>query len=175
MPEADVDRLVEAYADEYDLVPELGRDGNRHEELRDAARIEAGLRAILAAGGFGAWTDTFEDLDGLSQLPGIAAQRLMADGFGFGAEGDWKSAVMVRLLKVMATGLPGGDVVHGGLHLRPRSRPTRPCSGPTCSRSARPSPIDGQDARSTRWASVARPTRFAWSSMPPRARRSSPA
>jgi L-arabinose isomerase len=108
VPDADVDRLLEAYGDEYDLAPELGPDGSRRAELRDAARIEAGLRTILTAGGFGAWTDTFEDLDGLSQLPGIAAQRLMADGFGFGAEGDWKSAVMVRLLKVMATGLPGG-------------------------------------------------------------------
>ena len=63
---------------------------------------------FLTAGGFGAFTDTFEDLDGLRQLPGIAVQRLMADGYGFGAEGDWKSAVLVRLLKVMATGLPGG-------------------------------------------------------------------
>ena len=108
VPDADVDRLVEAYGDEYDLAPALGPGGDRREELRNAARIEAGLRAILTAGGFGAWTDTFEDLDGLSQLPGIAAQRLMADGFGFGAEGDWKSAVMVRLFKVMATGLPGG-------------------------------------------------------------------
>ena len=108
VPDADVDRLLEAYADEYDLAPELGPTGARRSELRDAARIEAGLRATLTAGGFGAWTDTFEDLDGLSQLPGIAAQRLMADGYGFGAEGDWKSAVMVRLLKVMATGLPGG-------------------------------------------------------------------
>jgi L-arabinose isomerase len=108
VPEAEVDRLLEAYADEYDVVPELGPGGARREELREAARIEAALRAFLIDGGFGAFTDTFEDLDGLRQLPGIAAQRLMADGFGFGAEGDWKSAVMVRLFKVMATGLPGG-------------------------------------------------------------------
>jgi L-arabinose isomerase len=108
VPEAEVDRLVEAYADEYDLMPTLAPGGPRREELREAARIEAALRAFLVAGGFGAFTDTFEDLDGLRQLPGIAAQRLMADGFGFGAEGDWKSAAMVRLLKVMATGLPGG-------------------------------------------------------------------
>jgi L-arabinose isomerase len=103
-----VDRLVEAYDDEYDVAPELAPGGSRREELREAARIEAALREHLTAGGFGAFTDTFEDLAGLRQLPGIAAQRLMADGFGFGAEGDWKSAVMVRLLKVMATGLPGG-------------------------------------------------------------------
>ena len=108
VPEAAVDLLLEAYADEYDVAPELGPGGSRREELREAARIEAALRAFLTAGGFGAFTDTFEDLDGLRQLPGIAAQRLMADGYGFGAEGDWKSAVMVRLLKVMATGLPGG-------------------------------------------------------------------
>ncbi len=108
VPEVDVDRLLEAYADEYDVAPELAPGGARRDELREAARIEAALRTFLIAGGFGAFTDTFEDLDGLLQLPGIAAQRLMADGFGFGAEGDWKSAVMVRLLKVMATGLPGG-------------------------------------------------------------------
>ncbi len=106
--EAEVDRIVDAYADAYEMAPELCPGGGRHAELREAARIEGGLRAVLASGGFGAFTDTFEDLDGLRQLPGIAAQRLMADGFGFGAEGDWKSAVMVRLLKVMATGLPGG-------------------------------------------------------------------
>ena len=106
--DAEVGRLLEAYADEYDLAPALAAGGPRHDELREAARIEAALRAFLTAGGFGAFTDTFEDLDGLRQLPGIAAQRLMADGFGFGAEGDWKSAVMVRLVKVMATGLAGG-------------------------------------------------------------------
>ena len=82
--------------------------GARRAELRDAARIEVGLRSFLTAGGFGAFTDTFEDLGGLRQLPGIAVQRLMADGYGFGAEGDWKSALLVRLMKVMATGLPGG-------------------------------------------------------------------
>ena len=108
VPDPVVDELVEAYGDEYDLVPELAPDGPRREELREAARIEAALRGILVDGGFGAFTDTFEDLGSLRQLPGIAAQRLMADGYGFGAEGDWKSAVLVRLFKVMATGLPGG-------------------------------------------------------------------
>ena len=82
--------------------------GASREQLRVAARIEAGLRDFLTKGGFGAFTDTFEDLDGLAQLPGIAAQRLMADGFGFGAEGDWKTAILVRLFKVMGRGLPGG-------------------------------------------------------------------
>ncbi len=107
-PDADVDRLVGEYDAVYDLVPELRSGGGRRDSLRDAARIEAGLRAFLDAGGFKGFTDTFEDLGGLVQLPGIAVQRLMADGYGFGAEGDWKTAALVRLMKVMATGLEGG-------------------------------------------------------------------
>ena len=107
-PEADVDRLVDEYDAAYDLVPELRPGGGRRDSLRDAARIEAGLRAFLDAGGFKGFTDTFEDLGGLVQLPGIAVQRLMAEGYGFGAEGDWKTAALVRLMKVMATGLEGG-------------------------------------------------------------------
>jgi L-arabinose isomerase len=106
--EADVDDLVAAYEESYEVAPALGPAGERRESLRDAARIEAGLRAFLGAGGFGAFTDTFEDLDGLAQLPGIGAQRLMADGFGFGAEGDWKTAALVRIAKVMSSGLHGG-------------------------------------------------------------------
>jgi len=106
--EADVDRLVDEYDDAYEMAPELRAGGSRRAALRDAARIEVGLRTFLEAGGFGAFTDTFEDLEGLAQLPGIAVQRLMADGYGFGAEGDWKTAVLVRLMKVMATGLDGG-------------------------------------------------------------------
>ncbi len=107
-PEAAIDELLDRYHEDYDLAPELGPSGARRPELREAARIEAGLRSFLEQGDFGAFTDTFEDLDGLRQLPGIAAQRLMAEGYGFGAEGDWKTAVLVRLHKVMATGLPGG-------------------------------------------------------------------
>src|SRR6185436_10938677 len=76
--------------------------------LQDAARIELGLRAFLENGNFNAFTDTFEDLHGLNQLPGIAVQRLMQEGYGFGAEGDWKTAALVRAMKVMAQGLPGG-------------------------------------------------------------------
>jgi len=108
VPEAAVDALVEAYATDYDVAAEVGPDGARHGDLREAARIESALRSFLTDGGFGAFTDTFEDLDGLQQLPGLAVQRLMADGFGFGAEGDWKTALMVRLVKVMSAGLPGG-------------------------------------------------------------------
>ena len=90
-------------------MPELRADGERHESLRDAARIEAGLRSFLEDGGFMAFTDTFEDLGELPQLPGIAVQRLLADGYGFGAEGDWKTAALVRVAKVMSTGLEGGS------------------------------------------------------------------
>src|SRR5262245_28309526 len=106
--DATVDRLVSEYEEAYELVPELGRDGGRRESLREAARIEAGLRAFLEARGARAFTDTFEDLDALPQLPGLAVQRLMADGYGFAAEGDWKTAALVRIAKVMSAGLDGG-------------------------------------------------------------------
>jgi L-arabinose isomerase len=106
--EASIDALVAEYLDSYDVVPELRADGARHESLREGARIEAGLRSFLEAGGFHAFTDSFEDLGALKQLPGLAVQRLMADGYGFGAEGDWKTAVLVRTAAVMGAGLPGG-------------------------------------------------------------------
>ena len=106
--EADVDALIEEYERLYDVAPELRRDGERHESLRYGAKIEIGLRSFLEEGGFGAFTTNFEDLGGLRQLPGLAVQRLMADGYGFGAEGDWKTAVLVRVAKVMGAGLPGG-------------------------------------------------------------------
>ncbi len=100
--------LCDEYQSSYTMQPELRAGGAQHPSLREAARIEAGLRSFLTEGGFGAFTDTFEDLHELVQLPGIATQRLMADGIGFGAEGDWKHAALVRTLKVMAHGLPGG-------------------------------------------------------------------
>ena len=102
--DADVDRLVREYRDSYSIA----KEHDRLDSLQVAARIELGLRAFLTEGGFGAFTDTFEDLHGMGQLPGIATQRLMADGFGFGGEGDWKTAALVRIMKVMAEGLPGG-------------------------------------------------------------------
>jgi L-arabinose isomerase len=105
---AEVDKLCAEYDDAYDMALELRLGGERRESLRDAAAIELGLRSLLEEGGFVAFTDTFENLDGLKQLPGIAAQRIMADGYGFGAEGDWKTAAMVRAMKVMAYGLEGG-------------------------------------------------------------------
>jgi L-arabinose isomerase len=107
--DAVVDSLVAEYEGRYRVAAELRQGGERHSSLREAARIEAGIRAFLEAEGCNAFTDTFEDLDGLAQLPGIGAQRIMADGFGFGAEGDWKSAALVRITKVMSTGFAGGS------------------------------------------------------------------
>jgi L-arabinose isomerase len=108
IPDADVDTLVKEYDSRYEVAPELRTGGDRHESLRYAARIEAGLRQFLTEGGYRAFTTNFEDLGGLRQLPGLAVQRLMADGYGFGGEGDWKTSVLLRTLKVMAHGLPGG-------------------------------------------------------------------
>jgi len=102
--DAEVDKLIADYRDAYSIA-------SKHDvldALRVAAKIELGLRAFLEEGGYGAFTDTFQDLHGLGQLPGIATQRLMADGYGFGGEGDWKTAALVRTMKVMAHGLPGG-------------------------------------------------------------------
>ncbi|MBS3940871.1 MAG: L-arabinose isomerase [Actinobacteria bacterium] len=106
--DAEIDALVAEYGERYEVAPELRAGGDRHESLRYGARIEAGLRSFLEDGGFGAFTTNFEDLGGLRQLPGLAVQRLMADGYGFGAEGDWKTALLVRAAKVMGHGLPGG-------------------------------------------------------------------
>jgi L-arabinose isomerase len=104
----DISRVVGEYLDLYNVSAALQPGGARHRSLREAAAIEVGLRSFLEEGSFGAFTDTFEDLGGLAQLPGIAVQRLMAEGYGFGAEGDWKTAALVRLTKVMASGLVGG-------------------------------------------------------------------
>ena len=103
-----IDKLVAEYEDLYDVAAELRSGGERHDSLRYGARIEAGLREFLEQGGFGAFTTSFEDLGGLRQLPGLAVQRLMADGYGFGGEGDWKTAILVRATKAMAAGRPGG-------------------------------------------------------------------
>ncbi|MFA9190608.1 L-arabinose isomerase [Flavobacterium sp. FZUC8N2.13] len=106
--DAQVDALVAVYEESYNLAPKLQVGGEQRQSLLDAAKIELGLRAFLEEGGFGAFTDTFENLGELKQLPGIATQRLMADGYGFGGEGDWKTAAMVRVMKVMNIGLEGG-------------------------------------------------------------------
>ncbi len=106
--DAEVDALCETYQELYDVQEDLIERGPRHESLRNEGRIEIGLRAFLQEGGFQGFTDTFEDLHGLPQLPGLAVQRLMAEGYGFGGEGDWKTAALLRAMKVMAEGLPGG-------------------------------------------------------------------
>jgi L-arabinose isomerase len=106
--DAEIDKLVAEYDEKYAVSKEVGQDGSGRESLREAARIEAGMRAFLEEGGFKAFTTTFENLHGLSQLPGLAVQRLMAEGYGFGAEGDWKTAALVRAMKVMGAGLKGG-------------------------------------------------------------------
>lgn len=106
--DAEVDRLVAEYDERYLVTEALTPKGSQREALRQAARIEAGLRTFLEKGRFKAFTTTFEDLHGLTQLPGLAVQRLMAEGYGFGAEGDWKTAALVRAMKVMGAGLEGG-------------------------------------------------------------------
>ncbi|SFW33257.1 L-arabinose isomerase [Chitinophaga sancti] len=107
--DAAVDKLVAEYAEVYKLGATLVKGAVQHASLRDAARIELGLRAFLEEGNFKGFTDTFQDLHGMVQLPGIAVQRLMADGYGFGGEGDWKTSALVRAAKVMGAGLPGGN------------------------------------------------------------------
>ncbi len=108
VPDGKVKALAGEFEERYKVAPELRRGGERHESLLYGARLELGLRAFLERGGFNGFTTTFEDLHGLRQLPGLGPQRLMADGYGFGAEGDWKTAALVRAMKVMGEGLPGG-------------------------------------------------------------------
>lgn len=105
----DVDRLLEEYKESYKLDSTVQEDKNRYNSLREAARIEIGMKAFLEAGDFKGFTTNFEDLHGLVQLPGLAVQRLMAEGYGFGAEGDWKTAALLRAVKVMGDGLEGGS------------------------------------------------------------------
>ncbi len=122
--EGEIDTLIARYERLYQVAPDLRAGGRRSRSVREAARIELGLRAFLEEGGFKGFTTTFEDLHGLAQLPGIGPQRLMADGYGFGAEGDWKTAALVRAMKVMATGLPGGTsfMEDYTYHLEPGSK-----------------------------------------------------
>ncbi len=106
--ESQIDDLVAEYDALYEVAPDLRAGGERHDSMRYAARQEIAIRAFLQERGATAFTTNFEDLGALRQLPGMAVQRLMADGYGFGAEGDWKTAVLVRAAKVMGEGLPGG-------------------------------------------------------------------
>lgn len=107
--DAAVDKLVQEYADTYQLMESLHKGGAAHTSLQDAARIELGLKFFLEEGNYKGFTDTFEDLHGMKQLPGIASQRLMQQGYGFAGEGDWKTAALVRAMKVMGSGLQGGN------------------------------------------------------------------
>ncbi len=106
--EAEVGDLLAQYEDAYDIAPDLLPGGDRHESLRYGAKIEGGLRSFLTEGGFGAFTTNFQDLGGLRQLPGLACQRLMAEGYGFGGEGDWMTSVMVHTIKAIGEGGAGG-------------------------------------------------------------------
>lgn len=106
--DSEVDSLISTYEDSYTVDAKLKKNGAMRDSLKVAVRIEAGLRAFLKEGGFKGFTTTFEDLHGLAQLPGVSVQRLMAEDYGFGAEGDWKTCALLRAMKVMATGLKGG-------------------------------------------------------------------
>ena len=108
VPDSEINLLLSEYEKEYETVPALKKGGEQYSNLREAAKIEIGMHSFLEDGGFKAFTTTFEDLHGLKQLPGLAVQRLMAKGYGFGAEGDWKTAALVRAMKVMSDGLKGG-------------------------------------------------------------------
>ncbi|MBP1608071.1 MAG: L-arabinose isomerase [Acidobacteria bacterium] len=122
--DSEIDKVVKEYESAYQIASGGKKGGKQHNNVRYQARIEIGIKSFLENGGFKAFTTTFEDLHGLEQLPGLASQRLMAAGYGFGAEGDWKHAAMVRVLKVMGEGLKGGcsfmeDYTY---HLNPKGR-----------------------------------------------------
>lgn len=107
--DTEIETLMQEYADTYQLMNSLVRGGAMRDSLVEAARIELGLKYFLESGGYAAYTNTFEDLHGMRQLPGIGSQRMMAAGYGYGGEGDWKTAALVHALKTMAAGLPGGN------------------------------------------------------------------
>ncbi|MET0636871.1 MAG: L-arabinose isomerase [Chitinophagaceae bacterium] len=105
----ELETLLAEYEKSYTLDPDLLTNGSKRQSLVEAARIELGLKKFLEEGKFKGFTDTFEDLHGMLQLPGIGAQRMMTAGYGFAGEGDWKTSALVRAMKVMAAGLPGGN------------------------------------------------------------------
>ncbi|AUH00775.1 L-arabinose isomerase [Prodigiosinella confusarubida] len=106
--QGDIDALIEEYETTYTLTNAVQLHGPKRQNLLNAARIELGMKRFLDQGGFKAFTTNFENLHGLKQLPGLAVQRLMQQGYGFGAEGDWKTAALLRIMKVMSHGLSGG-------------------------------------------------------------------
>ncbi len=107
--DAAIEKLIAEYNEQYNVVASLKKGGTQYQSLIDAAKIELGLQYFLEAGNYKGYTDTFEDLHGMKQLPGIGSQRMMAKGYGFGGEGDWKTSALVRAMKVMGTGLKGGN------------------------------------------------------------------
>ncbi|MGV3585929.1 MAG: L-arabinose isomerase [Adhaeribacter sp.] len=107
--DSEVDQLTQEYEERYAVVEALRKGGAQYSSLREAAKIELGLHAFLKDGNYKGFSDTFEDLHGMAQLPGIASQRMMGKGYGFAGEGDWKAAALVRAMKVMGSGLPGGN------------------------------------------------------------------
>lgn len=107
--DAEVDELYKEYENEYEVAADCKPGGKYHENVRVQARYEIALKRFMKDGNFKAFTTNFENLTGLAQLPGLASQRLMAAGYGFGAEGDWKQAAMLRIIKTMSAGMKGGS------------------------------------------------------------------
>lgn len=105
----EIDKLIKEYEEVYEIMPLLAQNGSMRSSLIEAARIELGLKNFLEDGNFSAYTNTFEDLHGMRQLPGIGSQRMMAAGYGYGGEGDWKTSAMVHIMKLMASGMAGGN------------------------------------------------------------------
>jgi len=106
--EEEIDALVDEYASTYEMAENAAKGGKDHQQIRHAAAQEIGIRRFLEAKKAKAFCTSFDELHGLNQLMGLASQRLMAEGYGFGAEGDWKTAALCRTMWVMAKGLPGG-------------------------------------------------------------------
>jgi L-arabinose isomerase len=149
---------VAEYESSYKVAPALRKGGRMRHALMDAAKIELGLRDFLVDGGYKGFTDTFEDLHGLVQLPGVGAQRMMARGFGFGGEGDWKTCALVRAMKVMGAGLKGGTsfMEDYTYHLDPKGQRVLGAHMlEICPNLAKGKP----SWRSIRWGSEEKPTR----------------
>ena len=107
--DTEIEHLIQEYEATYSMMTSLANGGAMRASLTEAARIELGLKAFLEDGNYSAYTNTFEDLHGMRQLPGIGSQRMMAAGYGYGGEGDWKTSAMVHIMKVMASGMKGGN------------------------------------------------------------------
>jgi L-arabinose isomerase len=117
--EAEVDQLYLVYDKQYEITAAAATDPSVRESIREQARIELGMKAFLEAGDFTAFTTTFEDLHGMKQLPGLAVQRLMEAGYGFGGEGDWKTAALTRVMKILAGGEGTSFMEDYTYHLEP--------------------------------------------------------